>query len=192
LREAAARRNFYFDYRRTHCRNLSDPATQLLNDAKKGKGKKKQAPMIRDLLNGLVERLDLYDIGCLGALGRFDDVELHLLAFSKRLEAAVLNVAEVNEHVCAIFTGNEAKTLGIIEPLHGSCNHGVLPPSLILKMTERFKTKNRKDEKSLRFPNKQLPKLLKRIMPLRRREVKRYYCYFSGVMRFSSGPVDEI
>ena len=103
----------------------------------RGDGQKKAGPDERDLLNGLVERLDLYDVGCLGALGRFDDVELHLLAFSKRLEAAVLNVAEVNEHVCAIFTGNEAKTLGIIEPLHGSGYHGVLPPSVKLKMTER-------------------------------------------------------
>jgi hypothetical protein len=95
--------------------------------------------------------LDLYDISCLGALGRFDDVELHLLTFCKRLEAAVLNVAEMNEHVSATFTGNEAKTLGIIEPLHGSGYHGELPPSVKLKMTERCTTKNRKDEKSLRF-----------------------------------------
>jgi hypothetical protein len=95
--------------------------------------------------------LDLYDISCLGALGRFDDVELHLLTFCKRLEAAVLNVAEMNEHVSATFTGNEAKTLGIIEPLHGSGYHGELPPSMKLKMTERCTTKNRKDEKSLRF-----------------------------------------
>jgi hypothetical protein len=81
-------------------------------------------------LDGFVERLELYDVGCLGALGRFDDVELHLLALGERLEAAVLNVAEMNEHVSATFTGNEAKTFGIIEPLHGSGYHGELPPSV--------------------------------------------------------------
>jgi len=115
-------------------------------------GQKKAGPDERDLLNGLVERLDLYDVGCLGAFGRFDDVELHLLAFSKRLEAAVLNVAEVNEHVCAIFTGNEAKTLGIIEPLHGSGYHGVLPPSVKLKMTERSKQKTARTKSLCGFP----------------------------------------
>src|SRR5512137_2745439 len=100
---------------------------------------------------GLVDRLELHDVGCLGALGRFDDLELHLLAFCERLEAAVLDVAEVNEHISATFTGYEAKTLGIIEPLHGSGDHGELPPSSILKLTGLCTTKNRKDERSLRF-----------------------------------------
>jgi hypothetical protein len=128
--------------------------------------KKKQAPENRDLLNGLVERSDLYDIGCFGALRRFDDVELHLLAFGERLEAAVLNVAEMNEHVSATFTGNEAKTLGIIEPLHGSGYHGELPPSVKLKMTERCTTKNRKDEKSLRFSQQITSETSSWILPL--------------------------
>ena len=69
--------------------------------------------------------LELYDIGCFGAFGRVHDFELHLLAFGKRLEAAVLDVAEMHEHVSARFAGDEAETLGVIEPLDRTLFHGV-------------------------------------------------------------------
>jgi hypothetical protein len=65
-----------------------------------GKEKKTGPDMIR-ACEGLSLGLELYNVGCFGALGRVDNVELNLLAFGQRLEAAVLNVAEVNEHIAA-------------------------------------------------------------------------------------------
>jgi hypothetical protein len=62
-----------------------------------------------------------------------------LLAFSQRLKAAVLNVAEMNEHIAALFARNESKAFGIIEPLYRTCFHGELPPSWELKLTEKAK-----------------------------------------------------
>jgi len=95
--------------------------------------------MNRTCLIGKRADLQLYNIGCLGAFGRVDNVELHLLAFSQRLKAAVLNVAEMNEHIAALFARNESKTFGIIEPLYCTCFHGELPPSWGLKLTEKAK-----------------------------------------------------
>jgi len=67
---------------------------------------------------GISVSLKLYNIGCLGAFGRVDNVELHLLAFGQRLKTAVLNVAEMNKYIAALFTGYESKPFGIIEPLY--------------------------------------------------------------------------
>jgi hypothetical protein len=69
------------------------------------------------------EGLELYDVGCLGAFGRVDNVELHLLTFSQRFEAAVLDVSEMHEDIAAFFAGNESKAFGIIEPLNGTGFH---------------------------------------------------------------------
>jgi hypothetical protein len=86
--------------------------------------KRKQALNDQDLLDRLKRAdLELYNVGCFGAFGRVDYVELHLLAFGQRLKAAVLNVAEMNEHIAALFAGNESKTFGIIEPLYRACFH---------------------------------------------------------------------
>jgi hypothetical protein len=99
------------------------------NAGRKKTGAKKQALKVQGLFKVISVGLELYDIGCLGALGRVDNVELHLLAFGERLEAAILNVAEMHEHISACFAGNESKTFGIIEPLNRTCFHGELPPS---------------------------------------------------------------
>jgi hypothetical protein len=88
---------------------------------------------------GVSVRLELYNVGCLGAFGRVDNVELDLLAFGQRLEAAVLYVAEMNEHIAAFFTGNESKAFGIIEPLNGTGFHDELPPSCEIEATEKDK-----------------------------------------------------
>jgi hypothetical protein len=80
--------------------------------------KKKTGPDVVRACKGLSPGLELYNVGCFGAFGRVDNVELNLLAFSQRLKAAVLNVAEMNEHIAAFFTGNESKAFGIIEPLY--------------------------------------------------------------------------
>jgi hypothetical protein len=67
--------------------------------------------------------LELYNVGCFRAFRRVDNVELNLLAFGQRLKAAVLNVAEMNEHVAAFFTGNESKAFGIIKPFYSTGFH---------------------------------------------------------------------
>ena len=103
---------------------------------------------------GLSLGLELYNVGCFGALGRVDNVELDLLAFSQRLKAAVLNVAEMNEHIAACFTVNESKAFGIIEPLYGTCLHDELPPSYDIEADGKGQKKCRKVELSLRFPYK--------------------------------------
>jgi hypothetical protein len=49
-----------------------------------------------------------------------NDLELYLIAFGQRLEAAALNGAIVYENVRSALTGNEAKPLRVVEPLHGA------------------------------------------------------------------------
>jgi hypothetical protein len=58
----------------------------------------------------------------LGALLSLDDLELYLIAFGKRLEAATLNCAVVDEDVRPTLTGNKTKAFCVIEPLHGAGN----------------------------------------------------------------------
>jgi hypothetical protein len=99
-------------------------------------------------------RLELYNVGCLGAFGRVDNVELHLLAFGQRLEAAVLYVAEMNEHIAAFFTGNESKAFGIIEPLNGTGFHDELPPSCEIEATEKDKNNAAKSLCLCGFPTR--------------------------------------
>jgi hypothetical protein len=36
----------------------------------------------------------------------------------------------VDKDISAVFLGNESKTLGVIEPFHGSVCHSAEPPSL--------------------------------------------------------------
>ena len=62
---------------------------------------------------------------CLPALGSFDDVELHRLAFLQTPEAIRLNSREVNENIFAILAADETKALRVIEPLNDSLFHGV-------------------------------------------------------------------
>ncbi len=97
--------------------------------------------MNRTCLDG--SGLELYNVGCLGAFGRVDNVERDILTFGQGFESAVLNVAEMNEYIAAIFASNETKTLGIIEPLYCTIFHDKLPPSCKLKLTEKAK-KSRK------------------------------------------------
>src|SRR5699024_9688912 len=48
------------------------------------------------------------------------DLEGHLLPCLQALEARGLDGAEVDEHVLAVLAADEAKALGIVEPLDGS------------------------------------------------------------------------
>ena len=70
--------------------------------------------------------LCLTDVRRLQSLRTADDVELQPLAFGKRLEALARDRRVVNEDVLSAFLLDETKTLGLVEPLHGTCSHSVL------------------------------------------------------------------
>src|SRR3970282_2402644 len=61
-----------------------------------------------------------FDCVSLQALLALGDGEADLLAFLQALEALGLDGAEVNKHVLAILTADEAEALGIVEPLDGT------------------------------------------------------------------------
>src|SRR5687768_11710754 len=51
------------------------------------------------------------------------DVELHPLAFDKRLETSAFNRRMMDEAVLlSVLTGDEAKSLTVVEPLDGPCD----------------------------------------------------------------------
>src|SRR5882757_4294648 len=61
------------------------------------------------------------DLRRLHALRAARGLVLAALAFGQGLEAAALDFLEVGEEVFTTFTrGDEAKTLGVVEPLHGT------------------------------------------------------------------------
>jgi hypothetical protein len=105
-------------------------------------------------VKGLSFSLELYNVARFGALGRVDNVELDLLAFSQRLKAAVLYVAEMDEHIAAIFAGNEAKSFGVIEPLYRTCFHDKLPPSEEIEATDKDKKNAAKSNCLCGFPTR--------------------------------------
>src|SRR5436309_9298265 len=67
---------------------------------------------------------DLDDVARLGALVALGGLELHGRAFGERLVAVACDVAVVHEEILpALGGGDEAVTLRIVEPLHGSSSH---------------------------------------------------------------------
>src|SRR6185312_3230287 len=79
------------------------------------------------VLHGQVDREasalapDLHDVLSRRALGALNDVELHALAFGEGAEAAALDGGVVDEAILlATFGGDEAKALGVVEPLHSA------------------------------------------------------------------------
>jgi len=60
------------------------------------------------------------DVRGLPSLRTFDHIELHLRALLQRAETAGLNRTEVDEHILAPVSSDEAKAFRIVEPLDGS------------------------------------------------------------------------
>src|SRR6266508_2820813 len=69
------------------------------------------------LLSGLA------NVGGLEALRAPRHFELDLVTLGQALEALGLDGAEVHEHVLAVFLGDKAIPLRIVEPLHASLSH---------------------------------------------------------------------
>src|SRR5262245_8364981 len=67
--------------------------------------------------------LQLPDVRRLVALGSLDDVELDTVTLGQAAESLGLNRREMNEHVLAVLLRDEAKALGVVEPLHGTLAH---------------------------------------------------------------------
>ena len=62
------------------------------NNEQRDRGNKKSRPRISRACFSLCgPGLKLYYVGCLGAFGRVDNVERHVLPFGQGLKAAVLN-----------------------------------------------------------------------------------------------------
>jgi hypothetical protein len=70
-------------------------------------------------------KLHRLNVRRLPTLGPLDHVELHSLTFLKALETVRIDRREVNKHVLAVLTADEAKPLGIVKPLHCSLFHYV-------------------------------------------------------------------
>jgi len=60
---------------------------------------------------------------CLPTLRAFDDIEGNRLAFFQAAETIRLNGGKVYKYVFAVFPGNKAITLRVIEPLYCSLFH---------------------------------------------------------------------
>src|SRR3954466_4832995 len=70
-------------------------------------------------------RLERLDVRRLQALRAAAHLELHLLAFLQRLEAAHLDRGVMREQIfAALGRGDEAEALGIVKPLNGAGWHG--------------------------------------------------------------------
>src|SRR5205814_9690109 len=83
----------------------------------------RRAPPPRHTMRTGPNALALPDVAGLQALRPLHDLELDALPFGERLETLSLDRGEVNEHVLATFLRDEAKTLRIVEPLHGTRCH---------------------------------------------------------------------
>src|SRR3954449_2252880 len=68
----------------------------------------------------LSTRLERHDVLCLQPLGAVGHFELDGGAFGKAAEAAALDGREVNEHVLALLSGDEAEALRVVEPFDGT------------------------------------------------------------------------
>ena len=64
------------------------------------------------------------NVACLLALRASRNIEIDALTFAQGLETAGLNRRKMSEKVfTTVIRRNEAKTLGIVEPLHATCCH---------------------------------------------------------------------
>jgi hypothetical protein len=69
---------------------------------------------------------ELYVLGR-RALLALDEIELHALTLGEGLEALALDRAVVDEAVfLTVFEGDEAKSLGVVEPFHCTCGAHLL------------------------------------------------------------------
>src|SRR6266545_6228930 len=95
------------------------PASHAAEKMRKA-GSLRRDPAFR-LTLGLVS--GLANVGGLDSLRAPRHFELDLVTLGQALEALGLDGAEVHEHVLAVFLGDKAIPLRIVEPLHASLSH---------------------------------------------------------------------
>src|SRR6266498_108672 len=101
------------------------PASHAAEKMRKA-GSLRRDPAFR-LTLGLVS--GLANVGGLDSLRAPRHFELDLVTLGQALEALGLDGAEVHEHVLAVFLGDKAIPLRIVEPFHASLSHLYLPLS---------------------------------------------------------------
>jgi hypothetical protein len=90
------------------------PVEKQLRDARAQK-KPRQAGLF---LLTVCSLTDFRYVGCLRSFLSLHDFEFHFVPFGERLEAGPTDGAEMDENVRASLSRNEAKSLGVIEPLY--------------------------------------------------------------------------
>jgi len=85
-----------------------------------------------------MERLERLNVGCLPTLRPLNYSELHSLTLLKALEATRVDCRVMGEHIFAILTADEAKSLGIVKPLHYSLFHRIFLTSHLLPSAVKF------------------------------------------------------
>jgi hypothetical protein len=83
-----------------------------------------------------LKRLENLHVFRLQTLGAFHDVELNCLSLLQGAEAVRLDGGEMYEYILAALTGDKAKALCVVKPLHCSLFHFVVP--LFLFEAERI------------------------------------------------------
>lgn len=113
---------------------MTAPESSALNSADaegggiRGKGLKMKKPRIAPGLEVVVAYvLDLLDIGGLEALGALHNVKGDALAFLERLETLRLDRGKMYEYIFTVLLLQKTKPLAVIEPLHFTFSHFLLP-----------------------------------------------------------------
>jgi hypothetical protein len=67
--------------------------------------------------------LQFDNIDCLGAFWAFFNIKADLVTFGKTFKAVTLDGRMVDKSFTAVFVGNKAKSLAVVEPFHSSLCH---------------------------------------------------------------------
>src|SRR5436190_3414309 len=103
-----------------------------------------------------MDALRLGDVSGLWTFLPLDNLELDVIAFRERLEAASLNGAEVDKDIRPSLTRDKAVALGVVKPLHGTletCHEPYLlelcsrssPPRLARPLTPQGRVRCHRD-----------------------------------------------
>src|ERR1700746_2964525 len=82
----------------------------------------KKAPRRAGLLVSSERSANLGDVGCLRSFLALNDFEFHFVSFGERLEPTAADRAEMHEDVRSSLSGDEAKSLGVVEPFDRTCD----------------------------------------------------------------------
>jgi len=70
-----------------------------------------------------IAKLEFFYVNCLWAFWSLFSIKADLVSLGKGLKSTTLDIPMVDKKISTVFTGNETKTLRIIEPLYCTCCH---------------------------------------------------------------------